>query len=203
MPKRFTLIIVATLVLLLLLVIFKPYTVTYDKELSKVEGVSLKRIHSDGHSSSHSSGGNNLDYTGGTLQDILAVLTNDSYPIIELTDLPKGHYSINAKVDSKDKDLSKKVYKGQTAKKQEGNSTGRRNHSTDKTLDIGDGKVKDKRRHPLHGTVRWDDMEADERNQETGRADDSGTTRSADDRRREDSRRGETGPNEQVLQKGP
>ena len=110
MPKRFTLIIVATLVILLLLVIFKPYTVTYDKELSKVEGVSLMRIRSDGHSSSSSSGGNKLEYTGGTLQDILAVLTDDSYPIIELAELPKGYYSINAKVDSNDKDLSKKVY---------------------------------------------------------------------------------------------
>jgi hypothetical protein len=60
MPKRFTLIIVATLIILLLLVIFKSYTVTYDKELSNVEGVSLKRIRSDGHSSGYSSGGNKL-----------------------------------------------------------------------------------------------------------------------------------------------
>jgi hypothetical protein len=110
MPKRFTLIIVATLVILLLLVMFKPFTVTYDKELSKVEGVSLKRIRSDGRSSGYSSGGNKLEYTGGTLQDILAVLTDDSYPIIELADLPKGHYSINAKVDSNDRELSKRVY---------------------------------------------------------------------------------------------
>jgi len=110
MPKRFTLIIVATLVLLLLLVIFKPYTGIYDKELSNVEDVSLKRIRSDGRSSSYSSGGNKLEYSGGTLQDILAVLTNDSYPIIELTDLPKGYYSINSEVDGDVKELSKKVY---------------------------------------------------------------------------------------------
>jgi hypothetical protein len=41
---------------------------------------------------------------------MLAVLTTDSYPIIELSDLPKGHYSINAKVDGNEKELSKKVY---------------------------------------------------------------------------------------------
>jgi hypothetical protein len=90
-----------------------------------------------------------------------------------------------------------------TEGEREGNSAGRRDHSTDKTFDTGKIEVQNKRRHPLHGAVRRDDMETDERDQKTSWADDGGTTRSADDRRRKDSRRRKTEPNVQVLRNRP